>query len=154
MGKENNIKTGTIHRKSHGGVSMSTFNLKDKLPSSVYQFGIVNAINPDTREIGYIIIEDNVSTGKVGTAKPLYPNRIQLPDIGYVIPLLRGPDIGISTTPGRNSKTMYYLDPIGIWQNVDDNSIRRSTTVSNKSPESNVSKADIIKSNIGIPHGK
>lgn len=147
MGKENSIKTGTTSKQPLGGVGLATYNLNTKLPSSIYQYGIVTAINTATKEITYNVIEDNISINKIGKATPLNPGNIRLPDIGYVVPLLKGPDINISLNSGQYDKTTYYLDPIGIWQNVNENKIQKTLTSSN----TNVTSKEIKKTEIGIP---
>jgi hypothetical protein len=149
----NTIKTGLINiGKSNNTLSIGSYSLNNKLPSSVYQFGIVFAINTNNKSIIYRLIEDNVATQKKGTAFPLYPNKIQLPGLKYVVPLLRAPDIDISTLNGQYSKNVYYLDPIGMWQTVNDNSIDTSSPSSNIPKETNISKQNINQALIGIPN--
>jgi len=61
MGKENTIVTGTTRRPNNGSSVNSGANLSTILPSSPYQFGIVDAVDSTTREIVYRIIENNVA---------------------------------------------------------------------------------------------
>ena len=150
MGRENIIKTGTNIIKSNSGISLSAYNLTQKLPKSIYSFAIVTSVNPTTKEVIYNLIEDNLGLNKVGTAKPLYPNKIVLPQTGSVIPLLKGPDIGVSTKAGMYDKTTYYMDPIGIQQTVNDNIIVKETQT--LSPESNVTQTNIKQAELGIPN--
>lgn len=151
MGKENTIVTGTVRRFPNRGASINSgANLDNTLPSSPYQFGIVEGIDPTTREIVYRIIENNVANNKLGKAKPLYKNKIQLPDVGYVVPLLRGPSVDVSNINDQYAKTTYYLDPIGIWQTVDKNIIERSAP--KLANEISVNKENINQVLIGIPN--
>jgi hypothetical protein len=150
MGKENTIRTGTNAVRTNTGLSLSAYNLNQKLPKSIYSFAIVTDINPSTKDIVYNIIEDNLGLNKVGTAKPLYPNKIVLPQIGSIVPLLRGPDIGVSTNAGMYDKTTYYMDPIGIQQTVNDNIIIKE--VQKLPPESNVTQLNIKQAELGIPN--
>jgi len=149
MGKENTIVTGTTRRPNYGSSNNSGNNLHTMLPSSPYQFGIVEAVDATSREIIYRIIENNVADNKRGKAKPLYKSNVRLPDIGYVVPLLRGPDPSISNINEQYSKTVYYLDPIGIWQTVDKNIIERSKPKVDNVVK--VSKDTINQSLIGVP---
>jgi hypothetical protein len=151
MGSENTIRTGTIVKKTHSGLSINSNSLSSLAPSSIYQFGIVVAINPTTKEIIYNAIEDNISVNKRGKALPLYKNKIQLPTTGSVVPLLRGPNTDISINGGEYSKTLYYLDPIGIWQTVEKNIIEKSAYEYTNPPENNVTNININNAEIGIP---
>jgi hypothetical protein len=152
MGKENSIKTGTnISSKfSNNGVGLSAYNLNQSLPKSIYSFAVVTFVNPVGKLISYNMIEDNLGLTKTGTAIPLYPNKIIVPAIGSVVPLLRAPDTNISTNSGQYSKTTYYLDPIGVQQTVNGNTIIKE--VPNTPAESNVNNINIQNSIIGIPN--
>lgn len=157
MGKENSIKTGTIvktPRSSNINTSVNIGNAASLLPSSTYQFGIVIGVNPVTKEIIYNAIEDNMGSQKQGTALPLYKNKIQLPNIGYIVPLLRGPNTEVSVLNGQYVKTTYYLDPIGVWQDIQNNKVERSANTSPLTPEISVDKVNIKLSEIGIPNGQ
>lgn len=152
MGKENSIRTSTnISSKLIGsGTGFSSYNLNQKLSKSIYSYAIVTFVNPIGKLISYNIIEDNLGLNKTGTAIPLYPNKIIVPTIGSVVPLLRGPDTSISTNAGQYSKTTYYLDPIGVQQTVKGNTIIKE--VPNTPAELNVNNINIQNSIIGIPN--
>jgi len=155
MGKENSIKTGTIvktPRSSNINTSINIGNAASLLPSSTYQFGVVIAVNPVSKEIVYNAIEDNMGSQKQGKALPLYKNKIQLPNIGYIVPLLRGPNPDVSVLSNQYTKTTYYLDPIGVWQNIQDNKIERTTNTSPLTPDVSVDKINIKLTEIGIPN--
>jgi len=150
MGRENTITTGTTKKNNKQGLSINSNSLSNLLPSSTYQFGVVIGINPTTKEIIYNAIEDNVTVNKQGKAIPLYKNKIQLPNIGYVVPLLRGPNTNISVNSGQYSKTTYYLDPIGIWQTVEENKISKTQGFSANTDTADVSKINIKLAELGI----
>ena len=150
MGKENTIRTGTTSRGNRNGSSSNSNSISNVAPSSTYQFGIVTAVNPTTKEIVYNAIENNVASQKLGKATPLYKNKIQLPGIGYIVPLLRGPNTDINIVGGQYSKTTYYMDPIGIWQTVEENRIERTIDMSPQPTDVSVSKLDVKNVGIGI----
>jgi len=155
MGKENSIKTGTIvktPRSLSTNTSINIGNTSSLLPSSTYQFGVVTAVNPITKEIICNAIEDNMSSQKSIPAIPLYKNKIQLPNTGSIVPLLRGPNTNVGILSHEYDKTTYYLDPIGIWQTVDNNTIVRTVSLSPPTNEVNVNKLSIKGAEIGIPN--
>ena len=148
MGRENTIKTGVNNTMINNGISLSSYNLTGQLPKSIYSFAVVTYVNPSTKEVTYNIIEDNLGLNKTGIAKPLYPNKIILPQTGSIVPLIKGPDMGISTNVGQYDKTVYYMDPIGIQQTVDNNIIVKE--VQTTPNEINVNTNNIRSANIGI----
>jgi hypothetical protein len=152
MGKENSIRTSSnISSKLIGNsTGFSSYNLNQKLPKSIYSYANVVTVNPVTKEIVYNIIEDNLGLTKIGTAKPLYPNKIVIPQSGSIVPLLRGPDTSVNINAGQYSKTTYYLDPIGIQQTVNDNIIVKEAI--KIPPESNITKLNIKQAELGIPN--
>jgi hypothetical protein len=157
MGRENSIKTGTIvktPRNLSTNTSSNIGNAPSLLPSSTFQFGIVTAVNPETKEIVYNTIENNMSSKKLGRAIPLYKNKIQLPSVNSIVPLLRGPNTNVGILKNQYDKTTYYLDPIGIWQTVDNNIVERTTSLSPSSNEVNINKLNIKGAEIGIPNGE
>ena len=157
MGKENSIKTGTIvktPRSLSTNTSMNIGNAPSLLPSSTYQFGIVTAVNPVTKEIICNAIEDNMSSKKSVPAIPLYKNKIQLPTVGSIVPLLRGPNTQVGILNKQYDKTTYYLDPIGVWQTVDNNIVERTIALSPPTNEVSINKLSIKGVEIGIPNGE
>jgi hypothetical protein len=153
MGKENNFKAGVTSQVQPGsnGLTTNAYSVMNKSGQGM-RFGIVTAINLTTKEITYNIIEDNVGAYKAGKALPLYPNQIQIPDIGYVVPLVIGPANNVGVISNAKNKSTYYMDPIGIWQTVNDNKIVRTNTFSPSSPSTVVNKLNINTSEIGIPN--
>ena len=149
MGKENTFKSGVTTQYQPG--SGTPYDLLSK-SSQHTKFGIIVAIDLITKEITYNTIEDNVGAYKVGKAKPLYPNQIQIPDIGYVVPLIIGPTNNAGVISNAKNKTTYYMDPIGIWQTVDDNKIVRAESFSPPLAVTNVGRQNINTSEIGIPN--
>lgn len=122
MGTNNTINTGgKIERRFvGGGVGVggnSTFN-RNKDPYS-YGFVIDNS-NPD-RSITYRPIGDNISPTKIGKAVPFHANNIQLPGIGEIVPLLKGPDNVAGDFSSQYEQITYYLNPVTVNQNVSDN---------------------------------
>ena len=95
-----------------------------------------------------------MSSKKLGKAIPLYKNKIQLPTIGSIIPLLRGPSTNVGIQKNQYDKTTYYLDPIGVWQTVDNNIVQRTTSLSPTADEVSMSKLNIKGAEIGIPNGE
>ena len=154
MGSENTILTCTTSRNNRKGISFNSNSITGLAPSSIYQFGIVTTVNPTTKEIIYNIIENNVASQKLGKALPLYKNKIQLPGIGYIVPLLRGPSNDVSAVGGQYAKTTYYMDPIGIWQTVEDNKVERTNDMSPEPTEVKISKLDIKNIEIGISNNQ
>jgi hypothetical protein len=151
MGKENSIRTNTnVSSKLIGsGTGFSSYNLNQKTPKSIYSYAVVTYVSL-TKLISYDIIEDNLGLNKTGVAIPLYPNKIIMPTVGSVVPLLRGPDTNIGTNAGMYDKTTYYLDPIGIQQTVNGNIIVKE--VPTIATELNVSSNNIKNTSIGIAH--
>lgn len=157
MGSENFIRTGTIiktPKKINAGaaINMGGGGNSSLLPSSTYQFGIVKVVNPVTKEIVYDAIEDNMSSQKLGKALPLYKNKIQLPTTGSIVPLLRGPNTNVGVITNQYNKIAYYLDPIGVWQTVNDNLVERIIDISPLTSEVNIDKLSIKGIEIGIPY--
>ena len=144
MGSENTIRTGTVNGNNRNRSFSNSNNISNVAPSSIYQFGIVTAINLTTKEIVYNAIEDNVASQKLGKALPLYKNKIQLPTTGSIVPLLRGPNTDVSVIGGQYSKIVYYMDPIGIWQTVEKNIVERTADISPAPKDVNVSNIDIL----------
>jgi hypothetical protein len=153
MGKENTFRSGTTSQVQPGsnGMTSTTYDMLSKSAQGM-RFGVVVAVNLTTKEITYNVLEDNISTYKVGKALPLYPNQIQIPDIGYVVPLVIGPAKNVGVISNAKNKSTYYMDPIGIWQTVDNNKVVRTSTFSPTSPSTVVNKLNINTSEIGIPN--
>ena len=154
MGSENTIRTGTVNGNNRNRSFSNSNNISNVAPSSIYQFGIVTAINLTTKEIVYNAIEDNVASQKLGKALPLYKNKIQLPTTGSIVPLLRGPNTDVSVIGGQYSKIVYYMDPIGIWQTVEKNIVERTADISPAPKDVNVSNIDIKNIEIGISNNQ
>ncbi len=156
MGSENVIRTGTTRMSKNliTNTSSNIGNAPSLLPDSVFQYGIVVGVNPVDKSIVYNAIQDNMSSQKYGPAIPLYKNKIQLPTTGSVVPLLRGPNTQVGIINKQYDKTVYYLDPIGIWQTLKDNIIDRTLALSPQSDEISINKLNIKGAEIGIPNGQ
>jgi hypothetical protein len=127
MGKENIILIGTNASQTSLRGRSSNFsgrNLTERLPSSSFVWGRVMAINGKT--IVYSLIDDVLGYVKTGNAIPLNPNNITVPTIGSIVPLSKGPDTNINNNAGQYSKTIYYGDPIGVQQTVNNNTNQKT----------------------------
>ena len=119
MGSENTIRTGTTKSRPSFGAGAST--LSSILPNATKNYGIVRAVNPETREIKYTPIINNVASNKVSSAFPMTTNMVHLPKPGYVVRLEVGPTIDI-TVPGASGTNIVYYDPnpIGVWNSINE----------------------------------
>ena len=152
MGSENTIRTGTTKSNRSFGAGSST--LSSILPISSKNFGIVRAVNPETREIKYTPIVNNIASNKTASAFPITTNIVHLPKPGYVVRLEVGPNIDITVPGAPGANTIYYdPNPIGIWNSVNDNQIEVSNSLSPKTSDVTINKDNINKSQIGIPNG-
>jgi len=121
MGTNNTITTGgKITRRNTSGISGGKLSFFDK-NKDPYSYGFVLSRDESDRSITYRPISDNL-TVKIGKAIPFHANNIQLPDLGAVVPLLKGPDNTVGNTSSQYERITYYLNPVTINQNVDDNS--------------------------------
>ncbi len=122
MGTNNTINTGgKIERRfTGGGVGIGgnpTFDRK----KDPYSYGFVIDNSNSDRSITYRPIGDNISPTKVGKAVPFHANNIQLPGIGEIVPLLKGPDRVAGAFSSQYEQITYYLNPVTVNQNVFDN---------------------------------
>jgi hypothetical protein len=127
---------GKIERRDSSLYSggSSVFN-KNKDP---YSYGFVLSVDAGDRSITYRAIEDNLSS-KVGKALPLYINNIQLPKPGDVVPILKGPNNTVGEVRSQYERLTYYLNPVTINSNVNDNSSIPSGLNNNGGPSTNFS---------------
>ena len=152
MGSENTIRTGTTRSKTSFGAGAST--LSTILPNATKNYGIVRAVNSETREIKYTPIINNLASNKIASAFPMNTNMVHLPKPGYVVRLEVGPNIDITVPGASGTNTVYYdPNPIGIWNSVSDNTIEVASSTSPKTPDVKVSKDNINQSQIGLPNG-
>ena len=153
MGKENSITTGTTRARRVAGLSNSS-TLSSILPTSSQNYGIVQAVNPTTREIRYTPIINNLASNKTGAAIPKSTNMVHLPKPGYVVRLEIGPNTDI-TVPGSSGANVVYYDPnpVGIWGSIDDNKVEVAPSKSPATPVSDLSLKNINQAQIGIPNG-
>jgi len=153
MGSENTIRTGTTRSKTSFGAGAST--LSTILPNATKNYGIVRAVNSETREIKYTPIINNLASNKIASAFPMNTNMVHLPKPGYVVRLEVGPNIDITIPGASGTNTVYYdPNPIGIWNSVSDNKIEVTTSTSPQTPDVKVSKDNINQSQIGLPNGQ
>jgi hypothetical protein len=153
MGSENTIRTGTTRPKKSFGVGSST--LSSILPNATKNYGIVRAVDSETREIKYTPIINNLASNKIASAFPMNTNMVHLPKPGYVVRLEVGPNIDITVPGASGTNTVYYdPNPIGVWNSVNDNTIEVATSTSPKTPDVKVNKDNINQSQIGLPNGQ
>lgn len=136
MGRENTIRTGSTIVKSFtksGAGSNNSFLLDKTLPSSPFDYGIVDFVDATTQAITFTPLEDNIVYKRQGQALPLHRNATTTPQRGNVVPLLRAPEfIGgqtVNSLGDRNNKVTYYLDPIQI--DVNNNQVTTNPNNSN-----------------------
>jgi hypothetical protein len=128
MGKENVILIGTNASQTSLKGRSSNFsgrNLNERLPSSALVWGRVLTVNTSDKSIVYSLIDDVIGYVKTGTAIPLNLNNITLPTEGSIVSLSKGPDTNINNNAGQYSKTIYYGDPIGVQQTVNNNIVKK-----------------------------
>jgi hypothetical protein len=88
----------------------------------------VTAVNTSTKVIAWVAIENNLTYGKTGTAKPLYTT-VKVPSVGNIIGILRAPTTEAGKQGAQYSKEIYYTDPIAINQQVNNNTVRPPATL-------------------------
>jgi hypothetical protein len=155
MGLETTIITG------NSSVSSVGFNKSNTSPLTLYSntdiYGRVTKVNFD-RTIEYELIQNNLGVSavnninvKTGTAKPLQPYKVRLPILNEIVPLVKGPNITVGNKIGQYDNTLYYLDPIGVYNNVNDNQIvKNNIFINTKNSNSSLSINNIKKNQIGI----
>jgi hypothetical protein len=131
MGRENTITTGNVGGKrvarTTSGLS-NTFSNSRNLKPSPYDYGVVTYYDTSNKAIFYTPVEDNQSFTKPGQALPLYPNSLNPPTTGSIVPLLRAPDNNIAVIGQSYNKVTYYLDPIGVNSTVNNNTVDITST--------------------------
>jgi hypothetical protein len=95
---------------------------------STYRYARVVNVDTTNRTIQYEPIEDNIgpSLTKFGNAYPFDKNSGTLPSVGDIVPLVLGPTPeSVGNITQEYDKTVLYLPPISINQNVNDNTTTR-----------------------------
>lgn len=118
--------------------------------TSPYFYGVVTYVNPETRAIQYDVLEDNISSGRIGEAIPAYKDNITLPQLNDVVPLFNGPTADSGLLSEQYSKTVYYLDPISNLGDLAENGLVRTTIFSPLPPEVNPDTKNYLTSDIGF----
>jgi hypothetical protein len=119
-----------------------------------YSYGKVIEVTKDEQgrvTIIYTPLEDRISSNgneKQGIAHPFYPNNASIPDIGTIVPLLKGPSLSgisdVNNVTNQYDKSIYYLDPVSIASSVNNNTVSTPSEAS-----SNTSAASYNNNNIG-----
>jgi hypothetical protein len=97
----------------------STVNNNKKIQAP-FGYGRVRSLNQDN-SITYELITDNFSTNKIGDALPFHGNNLTSVKESDIVPLVRGPNISVNNAYNQYDKTIYYLDPITIYNDPSDN---------------------------------
>ena len=128
MGSENIIITGNQsannNQFSGGGGGFNPSISKD------IQFGRVTNIFSD-RSIEYELIQNNFKTSNLrnkkiitGKAYNFNPNFTRLPEIGELVPLIKGPNKKVGNLANQYDQITYYiLGPISVQETVNDNKV-------------------------------
>lgn len=144
MGTGATISYGSKKSTSSG---ITTHNIPNMSP---YFYGVVTYVDPNTRVIQFTTLKNNIGPVKIGDAKPSYKDNITLPQIDDVVPLFIGPSMESSLLGEQDTSTVYYLNPISTLQELDKNSLVRSSNISANPPEVKPSKLDYKLANTGF----
>lgn len=128
MGTNTTISYGNKSQKSIS-TSGNSFNTPSISP---YFYGVVTFVNTETREVQFNTLKNNIGPIKLGKAKPSYKDNITLPQIDDVIPLFIGPSFESDLLGEQDTSTVYYLNPISNLQELNKNSLIRSSNISAK----------------------
>lgn len=129
MGAENVIKTGNITAANNQTTGVGNNNFNPALSQNI-QYGRVTAVNPD-RSIQYEIIQNSLQVSNLvnktvvtGKALNFNPNFTRLPEIGEIVPLIKGPSKTVGSPSNQYDQSTYYiLGPISVQMTVDDNKV-------------------------------
>ena len=152
MGRENTIRTGINMPNRMLDMASNAYSSRNT-SSPPFTYGLVRSINTATKEIVYSPIASNIPSLKTGIAIPISTNIIKLPEPDNIVRIFAGPgtDASVANAPGAN--VIYYdPNPVGVWQTVDNNKIKQSTSLTPKAKEISVSAKDIKKASLGVPH--
>lgn len=143
-----------VTRRNKNVIRYSTINGNNATSftknQSPYFYGVVTFVDPETRAIQFEILENNIGIGKIGNAIPAYKENITLPQLNDIVPLFTGPNFESAIIGEQYTKTVYYLNPISILQNLSDNSLVRSTELTAIPTEVLVEKENYLASDIGF----
>jgi hypothetical protein len=129
MGAENVIKTGNITAANNQTTGVGNNNFNPALSQNI-QYGRVTTVNPD-RSIQYEIIQNSLQVSNLvnktivtGKALNFNPNFTRLPEIGEIVPLIKGPSKTVGSPSNQYDQSTYYiLGPISVQMTVDDNKV-------------------------------
>lgn len=146
MGKENTISYGDKSIKSNKNNKQSFLPVNQ----SAISYGIVVSVDAKTKSVVYNTIENNIGSQRLGNAIPLYKNNSTVPQVGDVIPLVRGPQPSTGVLGNMYNKAFYYLDPISIDQELSQNTLTRISTPSGLPSDIDPSVQDYKTTDIGF----
>ena len=129
MGAENVIRTGNITAANNQTTGVGNNNFNPILSQNI-QYGRVTAVNAD-RSIQYEIIQNSLQVSNLvnntvitGKALNFNPNFTRLPEIGEIVPLIKGPSKTVGAPSNQYDQSTYYiLGPISVQMTVDDNKV-------------------------------
>jgi hypothetical protein len=129
-----------------GTKSASSYNKQPRKPSiyassatsamgnkatSPYFYGVVTRVDNESRRVFFDILSgQNIGPNKIGDALPFYKDNLTLPQVGDTVPLLNGPSPESGILGEANSRTLFYLPPISVDQELAENTIVRTSTIS------------------------
>jgi len=145
MGTGATISYGS--KRSNSSLNASSKNLPTMSP---YFYGVVTYVNSSSREIQFNTLKNNVGPIKLGNAKPSYKDNITLPEIDDVVPLFIGPSMESSLLGEQDTSTVYYLNAISTLQELNKNSLIRSSQISATPANINPTKLDYKLANTGF----
>ena len=99
--------------------------------TSPYFYGVVTGVDNESRRIVFDILSgQNIGPNQVGEAVPFYKDNLTLPQIGDIVPLLNGPSPESGILGEAESRTLFYLPPISVDQELAQNTIVRTSVLS------------------------
>lgn len=111
----------------------------------------------DDRSISYEILNNNLNPSLLGTsinngtkAYPINNTITKLPVIGELVELIRGPEVfSTSNNPAQFSQTIYYSNPLPVWQDTNNNVVENNNIINNQT-NANVSIESYKQSSMGF----
>jgi len=116
-------------RKSSIYASSATSAMGNKA-TSPYFYGVVTRVDNESRRVFFDILSgQNIGPNKIGDALPFYKDNLTLPQVGDTIPLLNGPSPESGILGEADSRTLFYLPPISVNQELAQNTIVRTSVL-------------------------
>ena len=119
--------------------------------TSPYFYGVVTGVDNESRRIVFDILSgQNIGPNQVGEAVPFYKDNLTLPQIGDIVPLLNGPSPESGILGEAESRTLFYLPPISVDQELAQNTIVRTSVLSPSSVNLLPSQDNYLAANNGF----